>query len=836
MYGSGGDASAQYAHNWELAKQEAFSLNRSQARTKEVSVPVILWDDKYYKQPKKLIDLFRRVSDFQLFNPHLLWAFDNPNQEYLFDIVDGKLRMDDYYLADNLFGDVGPVPTKDNNFFHGAKSALMGQVLSHAFQFAVKNLNTKFAQEAIAEQSRAGAKVLTQGLIEAAGDRGMNLDFARNKKIPLPKNANDLLQYMNLQEQVESTMHKLLMHTDYQHSFQDVGAAAFGHKFAVNAQFGFLDVVNGELIPKAYHPDQVRYMATKRVETFEDPNVLAASVMDYMQPTELMNHFGVGLQTGTGIQGIINYIDSVTKVGRNIGYNLDGNYWNDQGVGGWGLGSELDNLKIQGYTQKQINWMNRCFYPVIRSAGGLLMNILVQRNFVKVIHQDRFKVEKAEGESWRPATDRELKYWQETNFDRSVHLRFVPVDEEKKENLSRANVKVYNRVKLWQFDRIGHDTFINVGPYQYQPDPNGENKGYVGMPIKAQISYDKSMAKLGENDAIRVNVLYKAIDEYLINMGISEAIIVDDAQEGEPLEYLYNVKKSGIVRYDSTLMQPNNQAQQQHLRTIKLSNHTEELRVAFELVRLITTGYESRMGLSPQVQGVSERYEGLKETQLNIANQALLLTKCLREHTLFINQLLQGSADILKQLHARDGQMNVVLTDGERHLLYLTRKLALADFDIKLESGQIIENRLKLIQGILSSMAASGGAKEGGALLEASLTNSPAEAMAIYRRLNEQIEKAQKESQEMQQAIAQQNAQIQLQKIQLELEKEKEITKRTIIVQDMKNKAAADKTDADGMKDDIERTNQREQMVLDAALEAQLASSQPQQQGQPQLA
>ena len=457
------DATCQYEQNMEVARRETFTAGRALQKTKDASMPVVLWDDKYYNNPKEFINQLRRISDYMLFNPHPLWAFDNPNQAYLFDVVAGKLRMDDYYTADHLFGEQGPVPTKDNHFFHGAKSALNGQVLAHPFQFTVKNLSTEFAKHQIREDSKMGAKVLTQMLAEAAGGQSMNLDFARKKGVKLPKDENDLLNYMTSQEQIESIVYKLLRHTDYQYPFQDVGSKCFDDKFAVNAQFGFLDVENGVLVPRHYHPDQVRWMATRRVENFEDKNVLAASVMDYMTPTELLNKFGIGLQTGTGIKGIVDYIDSVTKWGRRVGYELDGNYWNDQGIGGWGLGSNLNNLDIQGYTHKQINWMNRAFYPVLRGASGLLMQVLVQRNFVKVVKQKRFKVERVEDGAARPATDKEIKQWRETNFDRSVQLNFTAVDEKAKENLSRQNVKVYNRTELWGFDRIGHDSFHQRG-------------------------------------------------------------------------------------------------------------------------------------------------------------------------------------------------------------------------------------------------------------------------------------------------------------------------------------------------------------------------------------
>ena len=335
------------------------------------------------------------------------------------------------------------------------------------------------------------------------------------------------------------------------------------------------------------------------------------------------------------------------------------------------------------------------------------------------------------------------------------------------------------------------------------------------------------MAKLGENDAIRVNILYRAVDEYLINMGISEAIIIDDAQEGLPLEYLYNVKKSGVAKLNSTMMQPSNQAQLRHLQTIKLSNHTDELQVAFNLIRGITTSYETRVGLSPQVQGVSDRYEGLRETQLNIQNQQLLLTKYLHEHNLFMNQLLQGAADIVKNLYAYDGIINIILSDGERELLRLTRKLSLADMDVHLESGQVIENRLKLIQGILQAMAASGGAKEGGALLEASMTRSPAEAQAIYKRLTEQMDKAAQAAAQAQSQQAQLNAQLKMKEMEIEIQKEQMQTDRAVLVQKLKNEEKRQQADDKGELSDIGETNDRQKMVLGAQLEQkQIAAEQ----------
>jgi len=820
------DNSQQYAYNTELARREPFGLNLYQQRQQEVEMPVVLWDDKFIKQPKKFLDLCRRVSDFMMLNPHQLYQYDNPNQRYLMDVVRGKLRMEDYFVADNLFGEAGAMPTKDNHFFHSARAALMGQILANPFQFSVKQLNTTFARKQIEEQSKAGAKVLTQALVQAASGQGMNLDFARNPKVPVPKDANQLLNYMSGQEQVESICYKLLQHTDHQYSFQDVGQKAFSDKFDVNAQFGFIDVVNGEVIPKHYHPDQVRWMATKRVETFEDPNVLAACVMDYMTPTELVNHFGFRLQMGTGIRGIINYFNSVIQRGRDkVGYDLNGGYWSEEGYAGWGLGSQLNNLEIQGFTNKQINWMNRVFYPGISTRNGLLMSVLVQRNYLKVVKEKRFKVERIEGGVSRPATDRELKAWQESNFDRKIDLQFIPVEE--REDISRKNVKSIKRTKLFEFTRIGHDGFLDVGEYKWTADPNGETTGYTGMPIVAQISYEKSMAKLGEHDAIRANVLYRAIDEYLVNMGLSEAVIIDDAQEGEPISYLYNFKKSGIARMDSTLMQPNNNAQLKHLQTIKLSNHTEELQVAFGMIRQIKTEYETRIGLSPTVQGVNDKYAGLSETRLNIANQQLLQTQTIVEHTRFQNQMLQRAADVLKLVYAREDAKNVVLSSGERRLLYLTRKMALADFDVRLESGMVIENRLKLIQQVVQSMAASGGASEGEALLSVMTTQDPAEAQAIYQQLREKMDAREKEQQEVANAQAQQMAQIELDKQKTQLKIEEMRNQTAITVQGMKQDNSQQQADAKGQLNDINEQNEREKMLLQSELESQSVETQP---------
>lgn len=814
------DGVAQYNRNAELARTEPFRTNRYMGKKGEQDMPVILWDDIYNKQPGSLINLFRRVSDWMLFNQQMLYDYDNPNQAYLLDVVAGKLRVDDYFTADTLFGEAGPVPTKDNHFFESARSALLGQVLAHPFQFSTKNLNTAFAEKQILENSKQGAKVMMQALIEAAKQKGMNLDFARDDSVKMPKDEADLLSFMNGQEQIESTVYKLLQHTDYQYSFQNVARKAFDDKFVVNAQFAFVDVVNNEVVPKHYHPDQVRWMASKRIETFEDPNLVAASVMDYMTPTELINQFGVGLNTGTGVRGLYNYLNNVMKVGRDkIGYSPDGAYWTDEGYAGWGLGSDLNDLSIRGYTRKQINWMNRAFYPTVAGAGGLLMNILVQRNFVKMVRQQRYKIRRIQDDHSRPATEKELKFYLENNYDRSLELSFEPIDEKKKESLQGELVKGYYRTEVWAFDRIGHDCFTNVGPYKYQPDPNGEGGNYTGIPIVAQISYKKSMAKLGEQDAIRVNVLYKAIDEYLVNMGFSEVLIIDDAQGVEPLEYLYNAKKSQFARYDSTLMQPTNQAQQRHLQTIKLSNHTEELRVSFALIREITTGYQTRIGLSPQVQGVSERYEGLKETQLNIANQALLLTETLWEHTQFVNQLLQRAGDILKQLNAVDGYKNIILSDGERELLRLSKDMLLADIDVRLESGQLIENKLKLIQGVVQAMAASGGAKDADAMIAAMTTSNPSEAMARLRKLRESMEETEKARQQATDQQARYLADAENRKQDTLLKREQMITEREIELLRMKITGKVDEQDAAGQQADIKEQNERERMALDAELE-----------------
>ncbi|RYC70691.1 PspA/IM30 family protein [Spirosoma sordidisoli] len=800
----------------------------SEARQKQLfDQPILVWNDEFNTNPLLLVEFLRRVSDYMLLNPHPLYGNHNPNHARLYDVVAGKLNRSDYEPLMKLFGEEPALGVKDNHFFHGAEKTILSQILAQPFQFGVRNINTDFAQKSILDDAKKGAKLAMQSMLQTMYAQGEgHVAPVIDPNIQLPKTTDEWLSFATGQEQVQGIVYDLLQDIDARCSFQDIGRKSLKHKFRVNGQFAFTEVKNGRVCARALTPAEVRWMAGKPVEQLSDPAVFGIQVNEYMTPTELINTFGTGqLATGTGVKGALRYVEKLFE--RNaprIGYDPYGTYWSSRGISADTTNYCLDENR--DYTSTEVNWMRNLFYPM-RGTGKLLVNMLVQHNFFTMLREKRFMVERVDRDGTRsPATDRELKSWQTARSGGiGYDIDFTPIGTKLP---SRANVKVYARPQLWSFKRIGHDSFIDIGPYKYQPDfdEDTQERDKIYWPVVGRISYEKSMARLGEDDAARGNVLMQRVDMFLADMGYDKALIIDDTQGKNAVAYRYNAKMTGVVKIDSTKYQPGNMAGLQHLKTIELSNASEQLKVAWQMFRDWQTSYEIRVGAGPDVQGQTSPYSSGKQQQLNIANQKQLNIDFNWEHSQFMNELLQTCADVSKFHYAVDNQALMVISKNEQKILQLTRELRSADFAIRLESGQLLSDTKQALDQLVTLLMQSGGSDDAEALMQIILSPNPSVGYANYRKAREAVAErasaqAQQEGQLAQMQLADKQAQRDHEKELLRMEIEKDI-----LVAQMRVADNREKEDFKGTLTDIKTNTDRENKVMDAEMEQASAEQQ----------
>lgn len=777
---------------------------------KRIEEPVILYRKEYDTNPALFFDLIKRISDYMLLNGNSLYNFGNENQPYLIDAVAGKLNPKQYHTAENTYGEPGAVPIRDNHFYYSSKSHLLGEVTSHPFKFSSKNVSNQYSRGQIKRRAKNGAKLVTNLFAEFAGEQGTDISFAKDPKINMTGSKKDIFDRLNEHEKLDNIIYKLLQDINYRHNFLELSKEAFDTKFDVNAEFASIEVVNGDVRFKHLRPDQVSWIANKRIKTLEDDAVIAACSIDYLSFTEIMNKYGMELNTGTGAAGILDAMERIRDKGLGF-YDPDRNYFSEYFHKANRSTSHMyqDDPDYKPDTWLRINHMNSCFYPFQRTVEGLSYSILEQKNYFKVIVPTRYVVE-FDGKT----INKNLwEKWLRDDFHRDLVPSFTELEIGEKAPKGSFVVDKPKTV-LYEATRLGHGTLVNVGEYKYRAEKSSRGS-YLGLPIVAQISYDKSFGLVGYNFAYLTNIMFNRVEEITIGIGLSNALLIDTASGLDPMSFMYNARRSGVALYNSSKMNGANQAASRHLDILKLGNNIEEVQNIMAMIGMMKLLYENMIGSSPQAQGVAQPYSGAKETQLNIANQSLLKQMKFWEHSLFMNQVLQRCADVAKFVFARDEVINVTLSNGEKELLRLSKDLSLADFDIFLESGIDLANKKTKIDQAVASVLASGGIDMIEPLINILITDNPNEAMAIFRENKDKLSAMMAAQQEASQRAAQQQAQLEAQKNQIPIAVQQTRNEGLLNVQAMKMQERSASEDFKGHMSDIKYNQENQNRFVD---------------------
>ena len=807
---------AQYLQNaYRYSQGETMPGHPGRRKPKAIDQPALIWSKEYEsdKGKGKLLRVIQELSDYMLFNKSGMWSQENVNKPYLIEAAKGNLNPDDYFTAEYTYGDKSNTPIRDNHFYHAAKESLTGQVISQPFQFNCKNISNELANEQIRKASKKAAKIAANMLAEYAAAAGQDLSFIEDPKVDMSGSKDKILAQLKDTEKLEYIIYKLVQDINYRHEIKKVERDCFKTKFDVNAEFAYIDISNGDIRPKSLRPDQVLWIAGKEIETLEDESVVAASVVDYLTLTEILHKYAFQLNTGTGSTGLLDAIDKLQK-GSLDKYN-PGRYYFSEYYNANGLTSDpmfcgpssLDTPVLVNY--------NNTFYHPSRGSGmsGLSYTLLEQKMYFKMIVPKRYVVEI----NGKKPTEEQYKKWMNSNFDRSLVAEFRELDDNEKTNSKTQKVIDKAKIELWEATRIGHGTLINVGRYEYTTSKKGRSN-YVGMPIIAQISQDKSFALLGYNLALWTNIIFNRIEEIVVAIGFTSVILIDEAVETDVGRFLYNAKKNGVALYNSSKFIGGNQSKLQHLDVMKLGNHVEEVNQMLAMVGTMKILYENMIGASPQTQGIQQDYSGLRETQLNIANQSQLAKPKFYEHNMFMNQVLQRIADIAKKMFSRDEFINIRVNKEEHEILKLTKDLDSADPDIILLSGPDQQAEKDLIKSMIMQMAPSGGVEILESLIDIHMAENAKEARAILRQNAARIAEAQQQAQAAQQQMAQMDAQVKAQTAQVPIEVQALRNQGLTDVQEMKMRERENSEREKGNLVDIKNYQNQETELLKSDL------------------
>lgn len=801
-------------------KDSSSTYGRKRNRIKES--PVIIWKESYEKNPAEFLDLIQEVSNCLLLNGPSLYDDTNPNHAGLFDVAAGKIKPEDYLLAEYAYGERGAAPVRDNNFFYSAKNHTISQIVQQGFQFQCKNIDNQYSQKKIYDNEKITRKLMKTLLAQKLKqEQGIEMGFMEDKSLNLQGNSkNEIIDNLFGQEQLELVVWKLLQDMNYRHNIENLGRKCFDNKLDVNAQFAYINIVDGDIIPEHIHPDNIRWIAGKPIETLEDRSVSAASVISYLTFNELINKHSMKLNTGTGPNGLIKAIEELIANG-NFRYDPEKPYFSEV----YKANSLTTNISDQNdnkyNTYGRADYMKSIFYPYRRSPYGIGHSILEHKMFFKVQTPQKFVMEI----NGKPATDKKYKEWRESDFHRELIADFKQLATDEKAPKGSYVVEKYKE-ELWEATQLGHNTLVDVGRYKYTAKKKRNNDTYVGMPIVGQISRNKSFVLVGEHISRWINILHTRIEEILNLTGLSSALMIDESimSNTDAKSILYNAKKTGILMFNSAKMAGGNSFTGEHLSMLKMGHHIEEINNMLAMIGIFTEMYNRMVGSSEQAQGVSQPYDGLQQTRMNIANQSQLKADNFYEHTLFMNQVLQRAADIGKHIWAEDGYRNITLMNGERQVLKLTKEMNLGDYDIYMESGGNMRAKKQAIDQAVMQALSSGGIDMIEPLINVIVSDTPGEALAIFRKSRDLILQSQAAQQKAQQEQAMALAQANQQKVMVPVEVEKIRSATAIQVTDMKVNSTREAENFKGQMADINENNDRSKKVMDTDLAMEIQS------------
>lgn len=795
--------------------------------------PLQLWDKKFDSDPNTFLDFARRISDRLLFSGCSIFDKDYPNSPDLAAIVRGKINPTDYWETDYVYGQKSFMPLRDNHFFEPSKNFMSGEQTEQPFRFTTKSVDNEFSRmmrkEAAVKAAKAIMNVAYQGLEEQGIGGAMGAQY---KDINVKASSEKILKELNPQQQLEYLVWAILQDANYKYDFLDIGRRCFDNRYDIRACFGAVEIEYGEVIPKHIPPAQVSWLANKPIETFEDPSVLGVGYKNYLTMEEALVKYGAQLYGAHGISSLKNAVETLQK-GKSFEYSPMGKYFskkNDNSGFGFRSIEQLNtNTGEDGrLVTQEINWDKGSdgnvaaqdwagmFYPAIKLGNGYGAGILEHVFYFKMVKMRRFLL-KINGKVVSGKTFRDkLKGDWERKYDVDVEQ----VEDDFKAKAGEPTVEL-PIAKMFQAKRLGHGVLLDVGQYEYAPESNGRS---MSWPIVGHISQKKSFAKLGEHICRRVNILYQRVDEIIAQMGHQNAVLVDEAQETDYVGFLYNAKRTGIARYNSTKSQGGSAMAQRHLTTLMVGQDSAELERLMQLIGFFITLFENMVGTSPQVQGINQKYTGLRQTQMNVNNQSTLKTEQYYEQTQFMNELLQRYADIVTKYFADDQERTFMVDAKEQEVLKSLKEMSLASISVHLESGMDLAKKKEKIEQAASQILSSAGIEFLEPLIDIFLQDNAEQARALLKENMALLKDLEKTNEERRAQAQQAQTEAMMAQTQMQMGIEKERTQRAIEVQKLKNQGQSEQNDFEGTLHDIDSVNKREEMLMADAMQGQQAN------------
>lgn len=790
----------------------------------KVELPLIVWKDKYLKNPKEYYNMLQKISDSLLLNNSTIFKKNNPNQTELYNRFLGKLSKKDYIDQDEVYGRPSFVPVKDNSFYHEVFEKLMSRVTAMPFVFNITNTSEDYLDKKLEDVSKKLSGLLRNAALDSLKQQGINTEGLEDKSVPEPLTKEQILSFLDGSEKFELVLWKLVKHVVNQNDFlEKVIKPSFRESFIVNTEFAHIDTSSDDISVEAISCKNVQFLSSKdQIQSLEDPSVIACGVSDYISLQEIVRTYGYTLDAMVGADKLKSVLNRMQRGDKSVEYyNPSFPLFGDETI----ATGELDMQdageiisKEEDYFGHNRRYFNEVFYPRYSIGSAITCKFLRHRFYFRILVNKKFKL-LINGKNPTQSQIEEFKY---RNLDNKLIADFISVPDNYKKSKGEHIVTI-PREELHEATRLGHSTFVNCGKYRYGQDYI-KNQNKPGFPIVMQSSYDKSFVKLGEHMEITINKLQRTVDELVNASGFSSAILIDDVQGYDPYDVIYSLKKVGMAVYNSQRLNNSGSAgRQMHLSQIATGSQLQDIEQHLQLIGLIKMSYEKICGVFNQ----SNPYDGLAETQINIAQRESIFGSRYQEHNNFIKQVLQRVSDIAKNYYSKYSRKIVDLGNGEVEILKKLDGMQNYEYNVFLNNGADLKNKAGQIDKMMEYISQSGGVDFIDSILEVLWEDNPIKKLDIFKNKKEMLLKAQAQASEANAAASQEQKQLEVMKAQIPLEREKLIIQRELAKIQEKARVQKEMTDAKGRMSDVKEQNDREKMLLNKELEAAFSESNP---------
>lgn len=776
--------------------------------------PDIIWNKEYETDDKKIKMLIQHISDHILYYEN--FTEDSAKRDENYKIFKGDIKdpvvRNHYKGVEFALGAEGSGKLQDYKFFHQSFNHIEGRLLEAPQEVSFNNVSQSVVDEKVLKSAKIGAAVTrNSALAEVAGETGENMEEFFNREDYVPTTKEQMFEEWNAPQQEEYVLSRLITSFNERYNIKDELNKSNIDNFCANQQFCFIDDSDGEPKLKYIEPKNVGWMSPVKVESMDDPNIIAWGIKDYISLENALRIYGNDLASSSGINGLKDQIKELRKSGfSSLNYNPYS----------FNLAEYPYHRNYSATTPNSVspvNWTSK-FYNLPfgkRGVYGSNWSLLRHRIFFKLVKEIKAIIQ-VDG---RNPTKEEYSKIEKNIFQKEVTYKLVDDDYKPK---ASEYVKRIQKEDLYQADRIGHCIVLRIKKCDYQTKYEANIKR-VFPPIVGRINYQDSMVDVGKEMWRLYNSYMYKMDELSNLAGADEILVVDKQQmAGRTLKsFLFEAKKAGIVQFDSTLVQDKtNVMAGRHMSKTSLSPSIATINEYFQLASLYKSSFESMIGMNQQVLGQAGKYDGATKINTLIQQASYSMKRYYYNDYLFKKAAYQRLGDFLKVYYGqKDRYFSVFFGKEEYEVLRLTKKLSLYDYESYIDIGDKAIQDRQFLLGI-AEQGLSSGATSLRDFVAMYSTKSIQEIKAIMSKGMTELERAQANQQQQQLQINQQRNQIdQASRIDVPLQIEQIRSQSKMDVANIKyqDRRESEAHKADGY--DIKEANDRERMILEHELE-----------------